>query len=132
MEEKKPRRKPSVQKPQHYLEASSKKERREVRRADRQRKREEAQKWIQEYLAQHPCVDCGEPDPVVLTFDHVRGEKRGTILELILEGANRKDVEWEIKKCQVRCRNCHHKRHKRIGRQHVNQAWVYPTLEQDE
>lgn len=38
---------------------------------------------VVEYLLKHPCVDCGETDPVVLTFDHVRGKKRDNVANML-------------------------------------------------
>jgi hypothetical protein len=58
------------------------------------------------YLLEHPCVDCGERDPCVLEFDHVRGIKEGNISHL-LQNASWQRVEAEIAKCEVRCANCH-------------------------
>jgi hypothetical protein len=63
--------------------------------------------YIHEYLEKHPCVDCHENDPVVLTFDHVRGTKRGNISEMAKHSWSLKSVQEEIEKCEVRCFNCH-------------------------
>lgn len=62
------------------------------------------------YLRDHPCVDCGEKDPIVLEFDHVRGRKRFNISSMINGNYSTKRVFEEIKKCEVRCANCHRRR----------------------
>lgn len=66
-----------------------------------------AREYIYDYLKTHPCVDCGEPDPIVLEFDHVRGKKYSNISALMGKGARLWRIENEISKCEVRCANCH-------------------------
>lgn len=61
------------------------------------------------YLLSHPCVDCGEADPIVLQFDHIE-KKHKAISQLIIDGASWERIESEIAKCQVRCANCHRKK----------------------
>jgi hypothetical protein len=61
------------------------------------------------YLEDHPCVDCGEADLIVLEFDHVRGDKSANIARLIYQGG-RESVLAEIMKCDVVCANCHRRR----------------------
>jgi hypothetical protein len=64
---------------------------------------------IWEYLDTHPCVDCGEPDQVVLDFDH-RGDKVRAVSGLISRGCGWSTVLKEINKCDVRCANCHRRK----------------------
>ena len=64
--------------------------------------------YLIEYFKTHPCVDCGEADPVVLDFDHLRDK-------LFDIGAGLIQKKWqtvlaEIEKCEVVCSNCHHRR----------------------
>jgi hypothetical protein len=63
------------------------------------------------YLLEHPCVDCGEDDPVVLDFDHIDvASKLVAIAVLVRRVVSRRRVEAEIAKCEVRCANCHRRR----------------------
>lgn len=63
--------------------------------------------FVDEYLKNHPCVDCGEADPLVLDFDHVFGVKLKSISAMISAGTKLFTLKEEIMKCQVRCANCH-------------------------
>jgi hypothetical protein len=54
------------------------------------------------------CVDCGNKDWRVLEFDHVnREDKKNSISRLIANNANIKTLKKEVKKCVIRCANCH-------------------------
>jgi len=67
-------------------------------------------RFVDDYLAEHPCVDCGESDIVVLEFDHVHGDKRGAVSALIARAWSTNRIAEEIAKCEVRCANCHRRR----------------------
>ena len=65
--------------------------------------------YLIEFFKSHPCVDCGELDPVVLEFDHVSDDKDFNV------SAGLHDRGWasflaEIEKCEVVCANCHRRR----------------------
>lgn len=62
---------------------------------------------VLEYLKVNPCVDCKESDPIVLEFDHVRGEKLFNISDGMKHMKPEKLFWSEIAKCDVRCANCH-------------------------
>jgi hypothetical protein len=64
---------------------------------------------VLDYLLRHPCVDCGECDPVVLEFDHV-GAKSADVSGLLSKAATKEAIDAEIARCEVVCANCHRRR----------------------
>ncbi len=71
----------------------------------------ERTKYLIEYFASHPCVDCCEADPVVLEFDHLAGKEFD--IGQALPYRNWQSILDEIAKCEVVCRNCHRRRESR-------------------
>jgi len=94
-----------------WYERSREKQIRRSRRRRRQAKRTRVQvrQRMWQHLLSHPCIDCGETDPRVLDFDHLR-DKRAEVGALVRAGASWTRVLEEIAKCQVRCANCHRRR----------------------
>jgi hypothetical protein len=70
-----------------------------------QARRHRNRAFIYNYLREHPCVLCGEADPVVLDFDHLRDKRREVTVIAHLSG--RANLVAEIEKCRVLCANCH-------------------------
>ena len=87
---------------QHYRE--------KLRSFNKRLKDERAEK-VFNYLRNHPCIDCGESDPVVLEFDHRdHSAKRFAIAQMIERRYSWQKIEVEIEKCDVRCANCHRRK----------------------
>ena len=63
--------------------------------------------FVFNYLSEHPCVDCGEGNPIVLEFDHISNDKFKEISNLVQEAYSLERIKLEIAKCEVRCANCH-------------------------
>jgi hypothetical protein len=88
----------------------------------------ELRRQVRTYLLAHPCVDCGESDPDVLDFDHLR-DKRANISTLVQYAISIRTLRDEIAKCEVRCANCHRRRTARGGRYYRSLATVGRIVE---
>lgn len=83
-----------------------------IRRAIDQvaRRRVENRREVLAYLATHACIDCGNPDPVVLEFDHRDPKQKLAAVGTMVMGKRWIRVRAEIEKCDVRCVNCHRRK----------------------
>ena len=82
-------------------------EKERVRRR-RVKAREDAREYIYQYKLTNPCENCGETDPVILDFHHVRG-KGANIPALVADGTSLKRIKAEINLCIILCSNCRRK-----------------------
>lgn len=62
------------------------------------------------YLLEHPCVDCGETEPLVLDFDHRESSRKADEVSRLAHRRPWRVVLEEIEKCDVRCANCHRRK----------------------
>jgi hypothetical protein len=73
--------------------------------------RKENQRKYFDVLSQSYCIDCGEKDPIVLEFDHKDNvDKIDGVGNMVNAGYSWGVILEEIKKCDVRCANCHRRR----------------------
>lgn len=93
---------------EHYLRNRDAYVRREVARIEERRRQNRT--LLLMYLAAHPCVDCGETDPVVLEFDHRESMAKSAPVTVLALTRTWTRVLAEIAKCDVRCVTCHRRR----------------------
>lgn len=98
-----------------YYAKNRRRMRKQIRAANQRRRHEVIRRFL-EYLSDKECRDCGESDPLVLEFDHVRGKKVAEITRMIADGYSWLRIRREIDKCEIRCANCHRRATARRGR----------------
>ena len=81
------------------------------RSVERNKKRRE---WNRKFLSRvkdmFHCIDCGEDESILLEFDHVRGDKVANVSDMVGRAHSIKSMKEEIRKCEVRCANCHRRK----------------------
>ncbi|MCY7347151.1 MAG: hypothetical protein LH614_13135 [Pyrinomonadaceae bacterium] len=76
----------------------------------RNKLREEYARKVFEYLENHPCIMCGESDPIVLEFDHRDRNDKIESVSVMTRNSSWERIEFEIQKCDVLCANCHRRK----------------------
>lgn len=63
---------------------------------------------VNRYKILKGCADCGyRKHPEALDFDHVVGDKKFNVSHAIARVTPWLKIKEEIRKCEVRCANCH-------------------------
>lgn len=96
----------------------------EYYRKRNQKRKKESKKFLIDFLQKNPCVDCGERDPVVLEFDHIDPKQKTENVSWLVCSSTLPKIKEEIKKCVVRCANCHKRRTAKQFRWHKSRSEV--------
>jgi hypothetical protein len=81
----------------------------------RNEKRAECYDYIEEYKRSHPCIVCGEDDPVVLDCHHRNPDEKDDFIRNIVEKTlSLHKVKIELTKCDILCANDHRRLHHKI------------------
>ena len=95
---------------QHYLD---------VQNALRDRNR----RYVWEYLQGKQCIVCGEPDPLVLEFDHREPDDKDCriAMAMVTRKFSLERLQKELDKCDILCANCHKRKSaKQLGFHKLN------------
>lgn len=88
------------------------------KRANRKAFAKRNRDFVFDYLSQHPCVDCGQTDPIVLEFDHISDKEKA--ISNVIHRWSLDHIVSEIEKCEVRCANCHRRKTAKQMNWHYN------------
>ena len=87
------------------------------------RARKRAAKWrlAQIHKLAQGCADCGyNINAYALQFDHINGDKKKNVSDLIRSDYGWATILQEMNKCEVVCANCHAIRTKARGQHSMN------------
>ena len=63
--------------------------------------------WVDAYLSDKACVDCGNADRRVFHFDHRDVTSKVGNVSAMVYSYGLDAIKLEVAKCDVRCANCH-------------------------
>jgi hypothetical protein len=79
----------------------------ETRVVQNQQQRQRNKSFVDRYKRMYgKCTDCGTTDHRVLQFDHL-DSKHKNVSDMVFAGNSLRLIKTEIRKCQLRCANCH-------------------------